>query len=54
MGPLSIVVYDHATESFTFHEIANAISYTWSEEDRGVYMVYDEDQGRAYFHSHSR
>jgi hypothetical protein len=35
-------------------ELANTIAYTWNEEDRGVYFVYDLDAQRAYYWSHSR
>lgn len=54
VGPFRILVYDHANSTFAFYEITDAIAYTWSEEDRGVHMVYDRDMGRAYYHSHSR
>lgn len=53
-GPYEIEIYDHAKRSFGFHKIDDAIAFTWTEEDRGVYMVYDRGSGRAYFHSHSR
>ncbi len=53
-GPYEILVYDHAKGKFASHQISNAVAYTWSEEDRGVHMVYDQDTGRAYFHSHTR
>ena len=48
-GPYRVYVYDHVRKSFDYREIKNAIAHTWSEEDRGVYMVYDRDTERAYF-----
>ena len=53
-GPDRSLVYNHATKSFNFREIDNAIIYAWSEEDRGLYLVYDQDAGRAYYYWHGR
>ncbi len=53
-GAYRIMVYNHASKSFDYREIDNAIAYTWSEEDSGVSMVYDQDTGLAYFRSHTR
>ena len=35
-------------------EIYNGHLFTWSEEDRGLYIAYDKDTGRAFYRSHSR
>ena len=32
----------------------NAIKYSWSEADRGQYTLFDRNQGRAYYFSHTR
>ena len=34
--------------------IRRGLHYRWSEEDRGVYAVFDREMNRGYFHSHSR
>jgi hypothetical protein len=49
-----ILRYDQATDALVWRELQNAITYTWGEEDRGVYFVYDLNGGRAYYWSHSR
>ncbi|MDQ3332064.1 MAG: hypothetical protein M3552_15655 [Planctomycetota bacterium] len=53
-GPYRVYRYDRATRAVDTHELENTIAYTWNEEDRGVYFVYDLDGLRAYYWSHSR
>ena len=53
-GPYSVHYYDHDQGRFDEVAIEDAIAHEWREEDRGVYMVYDRERKRAYFHSHSR
>jgi hypothetical protein len=53
-GSFEIFRYDHAAGVVKRRELENTIAYTWREEDRGVYFVYDLDGHRAYYWSHSR
>lgn len=34
--------------------VINGLGYTWTEGDRGIYVAYDRDKGRAYFMQHTR
>jgi hypothetical protein len=49
-----VLRYDQAAGAVDWRELENTIAYTWNEEDRGVYFVYDLDGHRAYYWSHSR
>ena len=53
-GAFRVLRYDDATADFAWRDLKNTIAYTWNEEDRGLYMVYDLDGGRAYYWWHSR
>lgn len=53
-GEFRVLRYDQATGNVDWRELANTIAYTWNEEDRGQYFVYDLDGRRAYYWSHSR
>lgn len=35
-------------------KIKRGLYYQWNEEDRGIYVAYDADEGRAYYMSHTR
>ncbi len=52
-GPFYMLAVDPAGHP-KYLELENTVSYTWSETDQGVYMVYDRDKKRAYFHTHGR
>jgi hypothetical protein len=53
-GPFRLLGYDRGARAIDWRELPNAVAYQWHEEDRGIYMVYDLDEGRAYYWWHSR
>src|SRR3954471_11301756 len=53
-GRIGVLRYDRTTHAVVWREFQDAIAYTWNEADRGVQLVYEPDQRRAYYWSHSR
>lgn len=53
-GSSLVLAYDPATRTCAFQLIDEAIAYEWSEQDRGVSLVFDRQSSRAYYNSHSR
>lgn len=55
--PFEIICYPYPTKGnprLSRTKITNGLFYAWNEEDRGVYVAYDRDKGRAYYMSHTR
>jgi len=53
-GHVSIQGIDVLSGTTTMIESPDGIAYSWSEEDRGQYTLFDRKQGRAYYFAHTR
>lgn len=53
-GRYRILACNPAVTGQHWVELTDTIAYTWEEEDRGLYLVYDRNQKRAYYQSNSR
>jgi hypothetical protein len=53
-GHVSIQGIDVLSGTTTLIESPDGIAYSWSEEDRGQYTLFDRKLGRAYYFAHAR
>ncbi|PQO45227.1 hypothetical protein C5Y93_14790 [Blastopirellula marina] len=56
-GSASILALTNCTETaynITRKQVFQGWVYEWHHEDQGTYLIYDRDQQRVYYHSHTR
>ncbi|XZE36094.1 hypothetical protein SH501x_001648 [Pirellulaceae bacterium SH501] len=53
-GHVSIQGIDVLSGTTTLIESSDGIAYSWSDEDRGQYTLFDRRLGRAYYFAHTR
>lgn len=53
-GRVSIQGIDVLSGTTTLIESLDGIAYSWSDEDRGQYTLFDRKLGRAYYFAHTR